>query len=219
MNYKTLTQKHQAPNIHKFNIVCTGQEDKSIRLIPIPPNQKYPQTKNWSTTIQTPEQLTTHQGNYGIMTGWNHDTHGYSLACIDIDGLTIQNQKIPGSTEYLFQTLWKHIKGDKRFEVHKSPNGYHIFCWNKTQANYTNDNDHYTSTHLKLPSEEHLPDELKEYSNHKLENSIEIFTHPNRQIVLGGSTVDGFEYEILQTGVIFNPDFNNAIEDINEKSF
>lgn len=216
MNYKTLIQKHQAPNIHKFNIVCTGQEDKSIRLIPIPPNQKYPQTKNWSTTIQTPEQLTTHQGNYGIMTGWNHDSHGYSLACIDIDGLTIQNQKIPGSTEYLFQTLWKHIKGDKRFEVHKSPNGYHIFCWNKTQANYTNDNDHYTSTHLKLPSEEQLPDELKEYSKHKLENSIEIFTHPNRQIVLGGSTVDGFEYEILQTGVIFNPDFNNTIEDINE---
>lgn len=216
MNYKTLTQKHQAPNIHKFNIVCTGQEDKSIRLIPIPPNQKYPQTKNWSTTIHTPEQLTTHNGNYGIMTGWNHDAHGYSLACIDIDGLTIQNQKIPGSTEYLFQTLYQYIKNDKRFEIHKSPNGYHIFCWNKTQANYTNDNDHYTSTHLKLPSEEHLPNELKKYSNHKLENSIEIFTHPNRQIVLGGSTVDGTEYEILQTGVIFNPDFNNAIEDINE---
>lgn len=216
MNYKTLTQKHQAPKIHKFNIVCTGQENKSIRLIPIPPNQKYPQNKNWSTTIQTPEQLTKHQGNYGIMTGWNHDAHGYSLACIDIDGLTTQGHKNPKTTEYLFQTLWKHIKGDKRFEVHKSPNGYHIFCWNKTQANYTNDNDHYTSTHLKLPSEEHLPDELKEYSNHKLENSIEIFTRPNRQIVLGGSTVDGFEYEILQTGVIFNPDFNNAIEDINE---
>ena len=125
--YQKLTQKHKAPQTHKLNIICTNQENKSIRLIPIPKNKKYPQTKNWTTKIHTLQQLTTHNGNYGIMTGWNHNTHGYSLACIDIDGLTIQNQKIPHTTEYLFQTLWKHIKGDKRFEVHKSPNGYHIF--------------------------------------------------------------------------------------------
>ena len=219
-DFKRFKKEHEASYGFETNLVCEGREGEDTRLILIDGYEKRPTMKGWINKIPTYEEIATHNGNFGLITGWNHDKNGYSLACIDIDGLTDdEGNKIKSVSKYLFNCLFKHLKNDPRFEIHKSPNGYHIFCWNKTQADFPSDEAHYISKHLKFPN--NLPDDLKAFEGKPLDNSIEIFTKPNRQIIAGGSYYQDKKYQVFKTGVIcqssiWETHWDNSVEDVNE---
>lgn len=156
----------------------------SVKVIKVRKNSKIPSENDYYKAPVKLEDLKKHNGNFGLIVGYNHNEK--SLAVIDIDGYKMANvpqekkEEIKNATkEYLFNTL-KKIPNS--LIVKTQSGGYHIILWNRTIAN----NIHETSKALSFPSD--FP--IKELRNKPLKDSIEIFTKEgSKQCVLPSSYI------------------------------
>ena len=124
-------------------------KNNKIKVIPLPQNSKapiipkwntreYPLTKNFTYTTKRGKKITQvglqyHTGNYGILIGYNNNTLGYSIGCIDIDGYTAdtddENEKAITKAEtqhYIYEAL-KDLPNS--LQVQTQSGGYHIYYW------------------------------------------------------------------------------------------
>ena len=75
-------------------------EADNIRLVRVKYGTKIPKDSDYYNKRLTPEEIKEHDGNFGIVLGYNH-IRGKSLACVDIDGIKIkklnktQRQQLP----------------------------------------------------------------------------------------------------------------------------
>lgn len=169
------------------------KEDK-INVIPIPKNQKEPKLRKWNTTKHSLSKIKTWNGNYGMLIGYHHSSNGKSIACIDIDGYTMNG--VDDDTKYeVKKATQQYIYGclkdlPNTMQVRTQSGGYHIYSWNET----LNKEIHETSKNLLFPND--FP--IQELANKSLQESIEIFTYENsRQMVLPSSTYNGNEYKVI----------------------
>ena len=175
----------------RFNNLCEEIQDieehianDSVKVIKVRKNSKIPLENDYYKAPVKLEDLKKHNGNFGVIVGYNHKEK--SLAVIDIDGYKMANvpqkkkEEIKQATkEYLFQVL-KEIPNS--LIVRTQSNGYHIILWNRTIAN----NIHETSKALSFPSD--FP--IEELRNQPLKDSIEIFTKEgSKQCVLPSSYI------------------------------
>lgn len=183
------THKNQNNEIDTWKYTTTGLD--CLRVIPIEGYMKYPTMKGWQKHDYSYEELSSNNGNFGVVPGYNHEENGVSLSVVDIDGLYDDNgEKITEITEYLI-TIVEGLMETQYVTVERSPNGLHLFMWNRTQC----DDDHWLSNRLTFPEE--MPEGLESFSGKPLGNAIEIFTRQNRQVVVSSSIVDGKKYEKL----------------------
>lgn len=186
----------QLPDIEKH---ITNHD---INVVPLPVNEKAPKIPKWqertysltdSLTYEnskgkkiTQASLKKHKGNYGIIIGYNNSKNGYSIACIDIDGYTLETEdkdkqaEIKSKTQKLIYEALKDLPNT--LQVKTQSGGYHIYCWTKQ----TEPKHHKTSKSLYFPEDF----QIKELAGKCLEESIEIFTEENRrQTVLPSSKI------------------------------
>ena len=168
-------------------------EDK-VNVVPIPKNSKIPLIKEWQTTKHSIRKLKRHNGNYGLIIGYNHSRNGKSLSVIDIDGYTMngvdddKKYQIKKATQQYIYDCLKDLPNT--MQVRTQSGGYHIYSWNET----LNKEIHETSKNLSFPKD--FP--IQELANKSLEESIEIFTYENsRQMVLPSSSVNGNKYKLI----------------------
>lgn len=150
-------------------------EDK-IKIIRLKRYSKEPLDSNYYFKEVTLEELKKHDGNYGIIVGFNNGKNGISIAGADIDGLTIKDN--PNITEekkkeikqltkkFIYNSLKESLPNP--LAVRTQSTGYHFYLWNETEVN----NFHDVSKSLTFPSD--FP--IEELRNKPLEHSIEIFT-------------------------------------------
>ncbi len=182
---------HKNPNneIETWKYTDTGLD--CLRVIPIEGYKKFPTMKGWQKYDYSYEELSSNNGNFGVIPGYNHEENGVSLSVVDIDGLYDDNgEKITEITEYLISIV-EGLKETQYVTVERSPNGLHLFMWNRTQCN----DDHWLSNRLTFPEE--MPEGLEGFAGEPLGNAIEIFTRQNRQVVVSNSIVDDGKYEKL----------------------
>lgn len=184
MSYERIKKLHPRIEDH---IGC------DVKLIPFNNNEKYPTDKDWVNKEYSIEDLMENQGNYGYQMGYNHEENGYSLSCIDIDGIKNEDgSKNKDSIEYLYGILKNGLQELPNFEFHKSPNGYHILFWNKGEKGK---DIHTVSDQLIFPA--NCP--IKELQNKSASKSIEVWSD-RRQIVAVGSIVNNHLYELEDFG-------------------
>ena len=180
----------------RFNKLCEEIPDieehitnGNVKVIKVRENSKIPSENDYYKAPSRLEDLKEHNGNFGLIVGYNHNEK--SLAVIDIDGYKMavdkdneeevkrQAEIKQATKEYLFQVL-KEIPNS--LIVKTQSNGYHIILWNRTVAN----NIHETSKALSFPSD--FP--IAELRNQPLKDSIEIFTKEgSKQCVLPSSYI------------------------------
>jgi len=168
-------------------------EDK-VNVVPIPKNSKIPTIKEWQTTKHSIRKLKRHNGNYGLIIGYNHSRNGKSLSVIDIDGYTMngvdddKKSEIKKATqEYIYDCL-KDLPNT--MQVRTQSGGYHIYSWNET----LNESTSNTSNSLSFPKD--FP--IQELADKPLKSSIEVFTNENKkQCVMPSSKVYDNKYEII----------------------
>ena len=181
-NWKRL--KEAIPDIEQFIL-----EDK-IKLIRLKEGMKEPLDNDYYNKKLTLEELKVHNGNYGILVGYNNNKNGCSIAVADIDGITIteadnipieQKEEIKQATkEYIFQVLKEAIP--EALAVRTQSGGYHLYLWNEEEVEKV----HNTSKALTFPSD--FP--IEELRNKSLRKSIEIFTKfESKQLVLPTSII------------------------------
>lgn len=155
------------------------QEDK-IKVIRLKKGMKEPLDKNYYFKTVTLKELKQHEGNYGIIVGYNNGKNGSSISVADVDGLTInetyfkkynipieKKEEIKQITkDYIFNTLKKALPN--ALAVKTQSNGYHFYLWNETEV----DNFHKVSKSLTFPVD--FP--IEELQGKSLGHSIEIFT-------------------------------------------
>ena len=139
----------------RFNKLCEEIPDieehitkGNVKVIKVRENSKIPSENDYYKAPSRLEDLKEHNGNFGLIVGYNHNEK--SLAVIDIDGYKMavdkdneeevkrQAEIKQATKEYLFQVL-KEIPNS--LIVKTQSNGYHIILWNRTVAN----NIHETS--------------------------------------------------------------------------
>lgn len=155
-------------------------KEDNIKVIKVGSGSKIPFEKDYYNVPSKLEGLKRHEGNYGLVVGYNHDKKGKSLAIIDIDGYSLEKNpekyeevKLK-TTQDIFNCL-KNIPNS--LAVRSASGGYHIYLFNETIA----DNFHDISNSLTFPSDY----EIKELRNKSLGHSIEIFTKEgSKQVVL-----------------------------------
>ena len=189
-----------------------------IKVIPLPRNSKAPFIPNWNTRKYdltesfryknkkgrkfTQNGLKYHTGNYGILIGYNNNSLGYSIGCIDIDGYTLNTKdkthkaRIKKETQKLIYEALKDLPNS--LQVKTQSGGYHLYFWTKA----TQPNTSITSKSLYFPNDFKIP----ELAGKCLVNSIEIFTNEERkQTVLPSSTIydkatkEIREYKVIST--------------------
>ena len=164
-------------------------EDK-IKVIRLKKGMKEPSDEDFYNKTVTLEELKAHEGNYGILVGYNNKKYGSSIAVADVDGLTIkQKHKLPMeqkaeikqlTKEFIYNSLKEALPN--ALAVKTQSNGYHFYLWNEEEVN----NFHEVSKNISFPSDFPV-EELREQS---LEHSIEIFTK------------QGSKYVVLPTSII-----------------
>ncbi len=162
--------KEEVPDIEEH---ISEEKIKVIRINEFTKDR--PSDKDYYFKEVTLEELKKHNGNYGIIVGYNNGKYGSSIAVIDIDGYTInESDNIPmerkeeikqATKEYIFNCL-KNIPN--ALIVRTQSKGYHIYLWNETEV----DNFHKISKALTFP--EDFP--IEELQGKSLRKSIEIFT-------------------------------------------
>lgn len=180
----------------RFNNLCNEITDieehitkGTVKVIKVRNNSKIPLENDYYKAPSTLEDLKEHNGNFGLIVGYNHTDK--SLAVIDIDGYKMavdpdneeevkrQAEVKQATKEYLFQVL-KEIPNS--LIVRTQSGGYHVLLWNQTIAN----NIHETSKALSFPND--FP--IAELRNQPLKDSIEIFTKEgSKQCVLPSSYI------------------------------
>ena len=182
-------------------------EKDKIKIIKIKYGTKEPQDNSYYDKKLTFKEILSHNGNFGICPGYNHENHGVSLACIDIDGIKkkhLTNQvrgflsddhvqvieNLPAETlqdikDYLLVCLLSILPN--AMVVQTQSGGYHIFIWNKNHLKpELSDKVHYISQRLKFPND--CP--IEEIRGLSLINSLEIFTtFRSNPIVVAGSFI------------------------------
>ena len=173
------------PDIEKFII-----EDK-IKVIRLIKGMKEPLDNDYYFKKVTLEELKQHEGNYGIIAGYNNGKNGSSIAVADVDGLTIKEGKhnLPierkeeikqKTKEFIFNSLKESLPN--ALAVRTQSKGYHFYLWNEEEVS----NFHKVSKSLTFPSDF----EIEELRNKSLEHSIEIFTKfKSKYIVLPTSII------------------------------
>lgn len=216
-------------------------EKDEIKIIRMKYGSKQPKDKDYYNKNLTWEEILTHNGNFGVCPGYNHEKNGYSLACIDIDGIKKQNmnkkQKDSLSSSHVrtIENLSEEKLQDIKYYLmvclaHILPNamivqtqsgGYHIFTWNKTHLSQNlKDKAHYISQRLTFP--EDCP--IEEIRGLSLFNSLEIFTtFKSKPIVLAGSFIVDKEREQTRFYKVMDVSENirtfaelGTVDDINE---
>lgn len=165
-------------------------KEDHIKVIPVLKDKKNPKGKDYYNKEFPLKKLRKHNGNYGIAVGYNHEINNKSLAVIDIDGYSKENNNYKKKTqELIFEALKEHLPVTPMM-VQTQSGGYHIYLWNETIV----DNIHETSKCL------HFPDdfEIEELRGKSLWKSIEIFTKwKSKQCVLPTSTIKKNKYSII----------------------
>lgn len=222
-NYNNLCK--QLPDLEEHLL-----QDK-LRLIPIPEGIKKPLIPKWNSrgypldeTLKDDKEkpiyvypkrkgktkkeigckgIRLHTGNYGILIGYGNSTNGYSIGCIDIDGLTIdtdnkeEQARIKRETQkYIYEAL-KDLPNT--LQVQTQSGGYHIYYWTRK----VNPSTQETSEGLYFPQD--FP--IKSLGGKPIgSKTIEIFTNQDRkQCVLPSSTIlDEATDEIREYKVIGN---------------
>ncbi len=186
------------------------KEDK-IKVIPIPKDSKNPNKKNWNNRKYSLTTIKNHNGNYGILIGYNHSKNGKSIAVIDIDGYTMtdvdddKKSEIKKATQQYIYDCLKDLPNT--MQVKTQSGGFHLYSWNET----LNDHIHETSKSLSFPND--FP--IQELANKPLKESIEIYTYENsRQCVLPSSSIGSKKYEVI--GNIHNLSEIGTTKDINK---
>lgn len=185
----------QLPDIEKH--ITDGE----INVVPLPLNKKFPTITNWQNITyslnepltyetnkgqeRTQASLKRHKGNYGVIIGYNNSKNGHSIACIDIDGYTLDTDdedkkaEIKSKTQDLIYEALKDLPNT--LQVRTQSGGYHIYCWTKQTEPSTSK----TSHSLYYPKDF----EIKKLAGKCLDESIEVFSEENKkQTVLPSST-------------------------------
>ena len=132
-----------------------------IKVIPLPRNSKAPFIPNWNTRKYdltesfryknkkgrkfTQNGLKYHTGNYGILIGYNNNSLGYSIGCIDIDGYTLNTKdkthkaRIKKETQKLIYEALKDLPNS--LQVKTQSGGYHLYFWTKELDGMYNGDD------------------------------------------------------------------------------
>lgn len=186
------------------------KEDK-INVIPLHSDEKRPKGDNWNKVNHSLTELKTHNGNYGLITGYNHSKNGKSIAYIDIDGYTmpgVDDSKKDWIKQATKQYIYDCLKDlPNTLQVRTQSGGYHIYTWNET----LNPHKHETSKSLSFPKD--FP--IQELADKPLKTSIEIFANENKtQSVLPSSKYNGNEYKVI--GNIHKLSEVGTIKDINQ---
>ena len=154
-------------------------QDK-VKLVPLHKGQKEPYGKNWNTKEYSLEYIKNHDGNLGILPGYNHtDT---SLAIIDIDGYSRNStdKEYKAETQEAIYNCLKEIPG--AMIVRSQSGGKHIYLWNRTPHRQ----NHEVSKNLFFPDDFGIP----ELRGKSLFHSIEIFSNAGkRQCLLPGCVI------------------------------
>ena len=138
--------KEEVPDIEEHI-----QEDK-VKVIKVRPDSKIPSENNYYKAPSELEELKYHNGNFGIIVGYNHNKFNKSLAVIDVDGYSVEKGRKDFSDikyktkNYIFNCL-KNIPNCLAVET--ASGGYHIYLWNETIV----DNFHDISKCLTFPSD------------------------------------------------------------------
>ena len=177
-------------------------KNDKLKVVPLPKNSKGIFIPKWNTREYsltdsftylskkgkkfTQVGLKYHTGNYGILIGYNNNTLGYSIGCIDIDGYTIdtndkdEKARIKRETQKLIYEALKDLPNS--LQVKTQSGGYHIYYWTRA----TQPDTSITSKSLYFPQD--FP--IKRLAGKCLVNSIEIFTNEDKkQTVLPSSTI------------------------------
>ena len=173
-----------------------------VKVVPIPKNSKAPNLKKWNTRKYTLEEIQTHKYNFGILIGYGNSNNGYSIGCIDIDGLTIETDDEEKQAEIKQRTkelIYEDLKDlPNCLQVLTQSKGYHIYFWTKKTLKSTSK----TSNSLYFPKNF----KISELAGKCLDNAIEIFTKQERkQCVLPSSTIynkatnEIREYKVIST--------------------
>lgn len=155
-------------------------KEDNIKVIKVRAGSKIPFEKDYYNVPSKLEGLKRHNGNYGLVVGYNHDKKGKSLAIIDIDGYSLEKnsenyEEVKKKTKNDIFNCLKNIPNS--LAVKTASGGYHIYLFNEI----TVDNFHDISNSLTFPSDY----EIKELRNKSLGHSIEIFTKEgSKQVVL-----------------------------------
>ena len=201
-------------------------KEKKINLLAL----NYPKKittpwKQYQTETIPLNILKKHDGNYGILLGFNKENSDYWLGGIDIDGFSPTVKEIDKLTtlkdkekealrkiatgkqskEYKLKTrkdLYNLLKDLKDVLIVKTANnGYHLYYW--TKKDYPNkfiDNIYYPKDYA-----------IKELKNKPITYSnkhIEHFTE-GRQFVAPGSTIEENSYKFISTAQEVQDFFNN----------
>ena len=160
-------------------------EEDNVKVIKVRHDSKIPSENDYYNAPSTLEKLKKHNGNYGIIVGYNHKKNNKSLAVIDVDGYSLEKKaenfiEVKSKTKkYIFNCL-KDIPNCLAVET--ASGGYHIYLWNETEVN----NFHNISKALTFPEDY----EIEELQGKSLEHSIEIFTKfESKQVVLPSSSI------------------------------
>jgi len=161
-------------------------EEDNVKVIKVRNDSKIPSENDYYKAPSTIEKLKKHNGNFGIIVGYNHKKNNKSLAVIDIDGYSLGKGsedffKVKQETkEYIFNCLKEVLPNT--IAVKTQSGGYHLYLWNETVI----DNFHDVSKALTFPEDY----EIKELQGKSLEHSIEIFTKEgSKQVVLPSSSI------------------------------
>ena len=130
-------------------------EDK-IKVIRLKKGMKEPLDKDYYFKKVSLEELKTHNGNFGIIIGYNNGKIGSSIAVADIDGYTInksdniQLEKKEEIKQYTKEYIYNKLKTvlPNALSVKTQSGGYHFYLWNETEVA----NIHNISKGLTFPS-------------------------------------------------------------------
>lgn len=145
---------------------------------------KRPFGKKWNENHVSLHELQIHDGNFGILAGYNHEKNGYSPTIIDVDGYKSDNPEIKKQTADDIYEILKALPNT--IQVITANGGHHILIFNRKKIK----DDHWLSKRLYFPLDYHIV----ELQGKPLGNAIEIFTGGieeicNHQGVLAGSLV------------------------------
>lgn len=183
------------------------KEDK-IKVIRLKPLSKEPLDSNYYFKEVSLAELKSHEGNYGIIVGYNNGKNGSSISGIDIDGFTIKlKHHIPISKKAEIKQKTKELifnaltELPNTLQVKTQSNGFHIYSWNRTEVT----NFHNVSKNTTFPSDF----EIEELQGKSLEHSIEIFTKfKSKYLVLPSAVIEDPETKELK--------YYTVISDVNK---
>lgn len=207
-------------------------EADNLRLVRVNFGSKIPKDDNYYNKKLTHEDIMAHDGNFGIVAGYNHIS-GKSLAVVDIDGLKIkklnkkQRKQLPSDQVEMLDNLTDERKAEIEKEskdfllscilgalpsamVTKTQSGgYHVYIYNQTHiedSSIVENEDNIDSFHYvskHLIMPQHCP--IKEIRGLPLFNSLEIFTKfETKQCVLGGSFIKNFKKGTINSYKVLN---------------